>query len=162
MAPRKTPAAKTQAEEASQEDAPKLVTESPETDPKTVPVISKSAASRMKAVEEAIVEEAAKGVHFAEEEIVKVVHNPEVEKLEKTSVEDLRKLHDEAIIAEDAVKRQLNVARQRAANMSTKVDDVVDREIIALKKKATELHDYIKQLEEKLSGELKDIWGTTF
>lgn len=163
MAPKKAPAAKTQAQKASEtEDAPKLVSQSQETDPKTMPVVSKSALKRIEAVEEAIVAEAKKGTHAVEAELEKAVHSPEVQKLENLSVEALRQLHDDAIIAEDAAKRELAVARQRAANMSTTVDDAIDREIIVLKRKVDEGLTWIKQIEEKLSGELKDIWGTTF
>lgn len=164
MAPRKPAAPKTQPEKAVEEAkaVPALAVQSEETAPEKIEVKSKSALSRIEAVEAAIVDEAKKGAHAAEEEIAKVVHSPEAEKLENLSVEDLRKLHDDAIIAEDAAKRLLVVARQRAANMSSKVDDTVDREMIVLKRKVEEAHTWVKQIEEKLAGELKDIWGTTF
>jgi len=118
--------------------------------------------TEVEAVEKEVVDEVEKVAHAAEEEVAKVVHSPEAKKLENLSVEDLRKLHDDAIIAEDAAKRLLVVARQRAANMSSKVDDAVDHEIIVLKQKVEEAHTWVKQIEEKLAGEMKDIWGTTF
>src|ERR1044071_3509786 len=101
MAPKKTPAAKTQAQKVSEEKEPELVSQSPATDPAEVPVVSKSAKRRIEALEEVIVKDAKQGVQFAEDESEKVVHSPAVEKAEEISVEDLRKLHDEAIIAED-------------------------------------------------------------
>lgn len=118
---------------------------------------SKSQVRRIKAVEDDLKQEFDKIVADVETEI-----KPVEEKAEKFSVVTLRKMHDDAIMAEDALKRELAVARQRAANASTKISDEADHAIIVLKAKIAEAEGTVKELESKLAGEVKDIWGTKF
>lgn len=75
---------------------------------------------------------------------------------------ELRKLHDEAIVVEDALKKELYVLRQRAANLATNVEADVEHEIIALKGEVAKAEAWLKKVEAELVGKLKDIWGTVF
>lgn len=84
-------------------------------------------------------------------------------KLENKSPEDLRKLHDAAILAEDARKRELYVARQRAAMAPTNSAETdAEEEVSKLKAEWEKDVAWIKQIEAKLDGQVKDIWGTRF
>lgn len=87
---------------------------------------------------------------------------PRWKELEEKTVAELRTLHQQAIYAEDAAKRELNVLRQRAANMATTADDLVDQQIIVLKKQVSEAASWLRTIELKLKGETKDIWDTKF
>lgn len=87
---------------------------------------------------------------------------PLLEKLKDKTVDELKDLHTQAVYAEDAAKRELYVLRQRAANMATDVDASVEADIVEMKTKIAEAAAWLKALEIKLAGEVKDIWGTTF
>jgi len=86
----------------------------------------------------------------------------EMGKLEGLTADELRQLHQDALFAESEAKKELYLLRQRAAMMATTVSDEVEQEIIAAKAKLAEAGSWLHSIEQKLVGELKDIWGNTF
>lgn len=82
--------------------------------------------------------------------------------LKDKTVEELRQLHVDALLAEAQAKTELYNLRQRIANLGTDVQREVDVEIRAAMTKVEEAGKWIKAIEAKLAGELKDIWGTYF
>lgn len=82
--------------------------------------------------------------------------------LETKTVDELRQLHVDAIHAESDAKRELHALRLRAANMATTVGHDADHEIMLAKDRVAEAGNYLKAVEHKLEGEVKDIWGTRF
>jgi hydroxypyruvate isomerase len=82
--------------------------------------------------------------------------------LEGKSMRELISLHDEAIKAEDAAKRELVVMRQRAANLASTVDKTVDEEVIQAKVKVEQTIEWLEAIERKLKGVPRDIWGAKY
>lgn len=80
---------------------------------------------------------------------------------EKTMTELIR-LHDEAILAEDAAKRELHILRQRAANMATIADDTVEKAVSTAKAKVAEAIAWLHAIEKRLFGVPRDIWGEKY
>lgn len=73
----------------------------------------------------------------------------------KTEIE-LRNLYDDALVAESDAKRELYVLRQRAAALATDVDAEAERIIIEAKSGVEDAIAWLKALEQRLSGKLKD------
>jgi hypothetical protein len=103
----------------------------------------------------------AKDVEADTQKSIKAV-DAQAKRLEGLSVTELRNLHAEALVAESEAKRELSVLRYRAANMATTVDADIDREVVQAKIKVAEALAWLMAVEQKLAGELKDIWGTRF
>lgn len=120
--------------------------------------------SELKNIEQDV-EEAAQDVEAVAGEVTSEVKT-EAEKyaaeLEGKGMQELMKLHDEAILLEDAAKRELHVLRQRAANMTTVVDDAVDKEIAAAKVKVAEAISWLHAIEKRLYGVPRGIWGDIY
>ena len=83
-------------------------------------------------------------------------------KLEGLAIPALMKLHDEAIIAEDAAKRELHVLRVRAVNMATTAEADAEKEIIVAKGKVAEAEAWLRAIEKKLWGYPRDIYGERY
>lgn len=84
------------------------------------------------------------------------------EELKDKTMQELIALHDEAIIADDAAKKELHVLRQRAANMTTVVDDAVEKEVTAAKEKVAEAIAWLHAIEKRLYGVPRGIWGDIY
>lgn len=80
-------------------------------------------------------------------------------KLEGKTVQDLRYMHDEAIVAENDAKRVVVILRQRAANDIVSAEITAEEEIIAAKKAWAEAIAWLQAIEKKLEGEFKDVAG---
>lgn len=78
------------------------------------------------------------------------------------STDELRQLHSDALYAESEAKRYLHLLRLRAASLATTVGHEVDHEIMDAKVKVAEAASYVSAIEDRLEGEVKDIWGTYF
>jgi hypothetical protein len=83
----------------------------------------------------------------------------EADKLEGLTVQQLRVLHDEALVAESEARRLVHVLRQRAANAAVDADVTAEEMVIAAKKKLAETIDWVRQVEKKLENEYLDIYG---
>ena len=96
-----------------------------------------------------------------EEEVKKIeaVVEKEVSSLEGKTVQKLRVIHDDAIRAEDEAKRYVHVLRQRAANAVVDIDTKAEEDVIAAKKKLAEAAKWLRQVENALENEFKDISG---
>jgi hypothetical protein len=95
------------------------------------------------------------------DEVVSVIDDA-AKKLEGKTVQQLKYLHDEAVVLEDAAKKYLHILRQRAVNLATTVDDSVDKDIIAAKAKIVEAEAWVREIELRLEGEYRDIWGSKY
>lgn len=114
-------------------------------------------------VEEAVAEfEKVKAMAEQDAAEVKAEVEKYYEELKGKSMWELMKLHDAAVVAEDAAKRELVVLRQRAANMASTVNDEVDKEISAAKQKVAEAIAWLHAIEAKLEGVPRDIWGAKY
>lgn len=117
---------------------------------------------------EDIVQEVKHEVAAAEEvvkekyEEVKVEVELGVSELEGKTVQELRVLHDEALIAEDQAKRLVHVLRQRANNAVVDVETKAEEDVIAAKKELAKAMQWLRQIENALEGEFKDLYGTKY
>lgn len=118
-----------------------------------IEVLAEEAAAEVKAVEERAKQDAIE---------IKAEVEKYYEELKSKTMWELMALHDEAVLAEDAAKRELHVLRQRAANMTTVVDDAIDKEIAAAKQKVAEAIAWLHAIEAKLAGVPRGIWGDKY
>lgn len=82
--------------------------------------------------------------------------------LKGKTVEELRQLHAEALQMESDAKRELHILMQRFAMKGTQVEEAALADLRVAMQKVDDAGRYLKALESKLYGELKDIWGTYF
>lgn len=85
-----------------------------------------------------------------------------VSELEGKTVPELRVLHDDALIAVDQAQRMVHVLRQRAANAVVDVDTQAEEDVIAAKKELAKALQWLRQIENALEGEFKDLYGTKY
>jgi len=153
------------AEENSAETVEAPVTEAPleETTPEDVALIAEEEArleaeeSQVEASGETTVEAVDGQVDITNEVADKPVHE-----LDTKSLGELQRLHDEAIVLEDAAKRELHVIRQRAANMASTVDDEIDKEVVLAKQKVADAITRLHEIEKRLIRVPRDIWGSIY
>lgn len=81
------------------------------------------------------------------------------QRLEGKTVQDLRYLHDEALIAESDAKKVVVILRQRAANEIVSAEVKSEEAIIEAKKVWAEAIAWLQAVEKKLEGEFKDVSG---
>lgn len=103
-------------------------------------------------------------VRDALEEVPQEVAEDEVvtdyaKRLQGKTVQELRILHDEALVDESEAKRHLVLLRQRAAMMASTTGPDVDEEIMKAKDEAAKSAAWLFAIEKKLEGEFKDISG---
>jgi ribosomal protein L35 len=96
----------------------------------------------------------------AEAQLVEVAAKDEAHKLEGLTVQQLRDLHKEALIAESDAKREVHVLRQRAANLATDADVRAEEEVIAAKHILARAAAWVKEIEQQLEHEFLDIYDT--
>lgn len=82
--------------------------------------------------------------------------------LEGKSENELRVLHEMALHLESDAKKELTILRQRAANLATEVDAKAEVDVIMAKIKLAECIAWLKELEHKLFGATKDIYGSRY
>lgn len=100
-------------------------------------------------------------VKAVEQEVEKVVTEVEAfaKELEGKTVQELRILQSDALVAESEAKRVVVLLRQRAANMASTVDVDVEADIVKAKEDWAKSVEWLKAVEKKLEGEFKDISG---
>lgn len=76
--------------------------------------------------------------------------------LEGKSEAELKGLYDKAIILESDLKRELTVLRQRAANLASTASTEVEQEVIKVKSDLENALAWLKAIEKKLFGVVKD------
>lgn len=91
----------------------------------------------------------------AEDEIV----TDYAKRLQGKTVQELRIMHDEALVDESEAKRYLVLLRQRATNMASTAGPDIDEEIMIAKEEAAKAAAWLFAIEKKLEGEFKDISG---
>lgn len=93
-----------------------------------------------------------------------VVQDVEVvaEEVKAYTVDELRQLRTDALLAESQAKTELYRMRQRVANMATDVAHETMHGLKAAEERVVAAGEHLKEIESKLAGEVKDIWGTTF
>jgi hypothetical protein len=82
--------------------------------------------------------------------------------LEGKAENELRFLHTIALHLESDAKKDLTILRQRAANLATEVDAKAEVEVIMAKIRLAECIAWLKELENKLFGASKDIYGSRY
>lgn len=99
-----------------------------------------------------------------EQEVEAAVKDIEKEysNLKGKTVEELRQLHADALLMESEAKRELHILMQRFAMKGTNVEEEALADLRVAMQKVDDAGRYLKALEGKLYGELKDIWGTYF
>lgn len=79
-----------------------------------------------------------------------------VKSLEGKTEAELRALYAEALVAESEAKREVTILRQRAANLAADTEIEAEKAVIEAKKVLDDALAWLKALEQKLSGALKD------
>lgn len=82
--------------------------------------------------------------------------------LENKSEAELRQLYQDALWAESEVKRELYILRQRVGSLSSNAETDLEDRIAELRVEGQEALMRLKALEQKLFGQTKDVWGTSY
>jgi hypothetical protein len=76
--------------------------------------------------------------------------------LEGKTEAELRALYADALVAESDAKKEVTILRQRAANLAADTDVTAEKAVIEAKKELAMAAAWLKALEGRLSGSLKD------
>jgi hypothetical protein len=90
---------------------------------------------------------------------IESVLSVEDNKLKGKTVQELRELHKLALEAEAEAKRLVHILRQRAANAMVDVDTRAEELVIAAKQELAKAGKWLRQIENALENEFKDISG---
>lgn len=90
----------------------------------------------------------------------------DVEKAEKSlegkTWDEMKNLHDQALVAETDIKREITLLRQRAANDAVTVETDAEEDIIAAKAKLAAAIAWVEAIEKRIAGTTRDIYGEKY
>jgi hypothetical protein len=82
--------------------------------------------------------------------------------LESLTWNQVKELHDKALVVETDLKKEITLLRQRAANAAVTIETDAEEEIIAVKAKLAAAIAWVEALEKRIAGTTRDIYGEKY
>jgi chorismate mutase len=82
--------------------------------------------------------------------------------LEGKTWDEMKVLHDQALVVETDLKKEITILRQRAANAAVTIETDAEEEIIVVKAKLAAAIAWVESLEKRIAGTTRDIYGEKY